>query len=716
MKQWRRIQFKSVGMKIFIIVFATVVLLSAVLGISSYTISKDIIRDQVGLASSQSIEQAADKVDFLFSQYDAMSRRVAVDQMMKADLETVTNPDVDIITKTAAETRIRRSLDALRGSDDRVLGIRLLRPDLSTSYFSSGSPGTQNTDAVKARIKTVTDAGGKVIWIPGLKKGFFDGQTEPSITMGRFLKNLKNPQAEFLLLIDIKHEAVVDTLSNLKIGKKGEVRILTNDNTISYAANPELIESKSFIGLDEKQLKSKETSFFTNDEKGDKQLVVYQPLESVNWSIIGYAPESDFTSAADKLLYVTIFVLLLAVLVALAIGYYLFRIVGKPLVKLCGLMEEGERGNLKVRTNFKTQDEIGRLGHSFNKMLEQISVLVDRTNLSTEELLVTAENLAKASRDTSQNAAEIAGATSEIASGASSLASEAEKGIDLADQIGQQMDSVVNLNTTMDQSAGRVIEVSQQGKEYMENLVGKTEAVSRMTGEIEENSGKLSRSTYSIRNILAPMVEMTKQTNILSLNASIEASRAGAAGKGFMVIAEEIRKLAVQSNNSIQTVSTMTEEIQEAIENTVNVLNQITPMFDEQLGSVKEASAIFGNVTQEMEKFVEDIRSSSESVHELNNSQLVLRDFIQNVSAVVQQTNASTEEVASMSSEQYKVSEGLVKLSNRLEELSESLKQSLSAFQVESKDETLNETQQELETASDELSGETESDRVNSKE
>jgi methyl-accepting chemotaxis protein len=357
--------------------------------------------------------------------------------------------------------------------------------------------------------------------------------------------------------------------------------------------------------------------------------------------------------------------------------------IGKPMEKLCRLMEEGERGNLKVRAHFKGRDEIGRLGHSFNKMLEQISLLVDKTNHSTQELLTTAENLAKASKNTSQTAGEISVATGEIANGATSLANEAERGSELAQNIGCQMNKVVKMNDTMNQSVERVIEVSRQGKEYMEQLVGKTEAVTRMTGLIEENSDKLNKSTYSIRSILAPMVEMTKQTNILSLNASIEASRAGTAGKGFMVIAEEIRNLAVQSNNSIQTVSTITEEIQDAIQHTVNVLQSITPMFDEQLSSVKEVSSIFQNVTGEMENFVEDIQSSSTSVHELMASQVSLSEFIMNVSSVVEQSNASTQEVASMSSDQYKVSEELVTLSNRLEELAESLNQSLNSFHID---------------------------------
>lgn len=687
MKLRNPFHFKSVGTKLFMILFVTVVTLSAVLGISSYMMSKEIIRGQVGSTSSQAIEQAADKLDFLFSEYEAMSRQLAVDQIVKADLETVTTPDVGIIKKTDAETRIKNKLDAMKGSDERLLGVRLMSKDLSTVYASSGASGIQKeNEGVAARIQTMVDAAGKPVWIPGLKKGFFESFNEPTITMGRVLQNLKRPEAEFILLIEIKDKAILNTLSNLKIGKSGEVRVITPDNVIVHSADKELIESKSFIGLTEEQLKSGDASFTTADEKGVKQLVVYRQLQTVNWRLIGYAPESDFLSAADRLIYVTLFVLLFAILVASAIGYYLYRMVGKPLQKLSRLMEEGERGNLKVRTNFKSRDEIGRLGHSFNNMLGQISLLVDRTNGSTQELLVTAENLTKASRDTSQTAGEIAAATGEIAQGASSLAEEADKGTDLAEEIGVRMNRVADLNDAMDESAGRVIEVSRQGRDYMEQLVDKTEAVSRMTAMIEENSGKLSRSTYSIRSILAPMIEMTKQTNILSLNASIEASRAGNAGKGFMVIAEEIRKLSAQSNDSIQNVSAMTEEIQAAIEDTVNVLLSVTPMFDEQLASVREASEIFQNVSREMESFTGEIQASSASVKELMVSQNALRDFITSVSSVVQQTNASTEEVASMSSEQYKVSEELVRLSNRLEELSESLKQSLSVFQIESAD------------------------------
>ncbi|WP_334077489.1 methyl-accepting chemotaxis protein [Paenibacillus sanfengchensis] len=684
MKFGRFLQFKSVGMKLFVMVFGVIMILSAILGLSSYVMSKEIIRGQVGSAASQAIEQAADKLDFLFSGYESISRQMAVDQILKEDLETVTRQDVDIIRKTEAETRIKNKLNAMKGSDERLIGIRLVNKDFSNNYATSGASGTQRNDGVESRIAAIAQAAGKPVWIPGLKKGFFDTSNEPTITMGRVLKNLNHPEAEFVLLIEIKSAALTETLANLKLGDSGQTNVLTPDNTIVHASRPELIETKSALDLAEAQFSGSSASFAASDEHGIRQLVVYKQLETAPWRLIGYAPESDFLSAADKLLYVSLFVMGLAIMVALGIGYYLFRNVGKPLQKLSRLMEEGERGNLKVRANFKGRDEIGRLGQSFNKMLEQISWLVERIQRSTQELWLTADTLAQASRNTATTAGEIAAATEEIAQGSSSLAEEAEKGNSLTDEIGMKMAQVIHLTELMDTSAGRIVQVSEQGQENMGRLVEKTEDVSRMTARVEENSGKLSQITLSIRGILQPMIEMTRQTQILSLNATIEASRAGAAGKGFSVIAEQIRKLSVQSNDSIRNVSAMTEEIQSAIENTVNVLQEITPKFREQLESVTSASSIFRGVGREMDGFARELQSASASVGELMGAQLALRDFVANVSSVVQQSGASTEEVASMASGQYRVSEELVGLSRRLKELSESLKQSLNVFELNS--------------------------------
>lgn len=398
--------------------------------------------------------------------------------------------------------------------------------------------------------------------------------------------------------------------------------------------------------------------------------------------MVGFAPVSDFVQATDKLLAVTLAVIVAAVLVAVLIGYYMMRTVGRPLNQMCSLMEEGEQGNLRVRTEFRRADEIGRLGQSFNRMMGQISALVDQTNASAKEVLVTAEELAEASRGTSLTAGEIAAAMEQIAQGSGSLAMEAERENQLAENIGVRMSKVSDTNQVIAAAADRVLRVTGEGAQHMDSLVEKSTRINQVNRAIVQNAEKLKDNTASIHKILELMSEITHQTNVLSINATIEAARAGAAGSGFMVVANEVRSLADRSKESIQTVGAMILDIRREVQGSVDALTSASPLFDEQLHSVQEAQGVFDNVRHEMDALLTEISESTHAVEVLIDSQLALTDSISEASSIVQETSAATEEVASMSSEQFKVSEKLVGLSSRLEELSEGLRKSLVMFRT----------------------------------
>jgi methyl-accepting chemotaxis protein len=358
----------------------------------------------------------------------------------------------------------------------------------------------------------------------------------------------------------------------------------------------------------------------------------------------------------------------------------LARIFGRPLVNLRNLMQRGEQGDLSVRTNIKSKDEIGQLGTSFNRMMEQIAMLVQHTNQSAQEVLRTAAELSDVSKKTAMSAKEISVATEQIAGGASTLALEAERGNELTSNIRVEMDSVVDSNFEMGKSANEVRKVSEQGIVYMSQLIEKTNSTEKMTRSMTDKVDNLRESTTSIRQILDVLNSMTKQTNILSLNATIEAARAGAAGKGFMVVADEIRKLADQSKQSIEVVGQITEGIQNEIDETVAVLSEAYPMFKEQTDSVREADLIFKNVQGQMDEFIQHLDAVTNSIQQLEGSQATLSEAMSSVSSVSQESSATSEEVASLSSEQLNVSEGLVELSQTLEALSKSLDESLSKF------------------------------------
>lgn len=221
---------------------------------------------------------------------------------------------------------------------------------------------------------------------------------------------------------------------------------------------------------------------------------------------------------------------------------------------------------------------------------------------------------------------------------------------------------------------------SGQGMECLRLLLTRTSATEQMTRSMAEKVEALKGSTGSIVRILDLLNGLSKQTNILALNATIEAVRAGNAGKAFMVVADEIRILADKSRQSIHVVGGITEQIGREIDETVRVLSEAYPLFQDQLVAVKEADRSFMDVQRQMEPFTERLELVTASVSRLSSAQEELAAAMANVSAVAEQSSAATQEVASLCTGQLAVSNELVRLSGKLESVSRELQNGLSRY------------------------------------
>jgi methyl-accepting chemotaxis protein len=567
-----------------------------------------------------------------------------------------------------------------------LTNIHIMPVDPNQKALTTASNFEEPAAYVKeAWFNQIIKGDGGVVWLDTKLKGYtVSGKS--TFGVGRLLK--LESGINYVLLLEIDEKVLIDGLAKIKMGESGEIVILNNKNKLITSSKSEQIEAEYHLPsvVDKVKLADDDLSNdygnTTGNFDGKKQLLVYKNMEKSGWTIEAVAPVSELVQETSQILSATWLIVLISAIVASLAGWFVARMIGRPLVNLRNLMVEGEQGNLTVRTQHKSKDEIGQLSTSFNQMMEQITLLVRQTNLSASEVLSTAGELLNSSNLTANSAREIAIATEEIANGASSLALEAERGSGLTYEIGMQMKQVVEANMNMGLSATEVQNASQQGSQYMAELTTKTTSTEVMTRSMVEKVDRLKDSTSSIRKILDVLNDMTKQTNILSLNAAIEAARAGAAGKGFMVVADEIRKLAEQSKHNIGIVGAITVTIQKEIDETVKVLSEAYPLFQEQIKSVKDAELIFIQVQSRMGGFVEQLSGVTNSIQVLDESQNVLSEAMTNVSAVSEESSATSEEVASLSNEQLNVSQGLVKLSVKLEELSNSLQNSLSKFRV----------------------------------
>ncbi|CAG7654501.1 methyl-accepting chemotaxis protein [Paenibacillus allorhizosphaerae] len=673
---------KSVGAKLFLIFFVSILFFVLTVGLTSYVISKGIIQKKVASATEQTITLAGEKLDLLYANYEDLSMQVVLDNDLKkmiTDIEATSKGSYDNLL---LRQKIGEKLNVYSYSNKTIKALYLFNGN--GEPINTGSTSFSKESLLQENwFKKIVENNGKATWLETRSKGFAEGgTTSPAFAVGRVLKGLTgttSASGDAVLMMEINIDAIGKELGEINMGEGGRTVIVGPDAKLLYDANLASIGADSAIGVALDSFKEANGNLLS--DKKDMQLVYFKS-EKTGWLLIGAMPVAMLVKDAGFILMMTWIMAAVAAVIAVIIGYLIARMIGRPIIMLRNLMKDAEGGDLRVRMTVISQDEIGQLGLSFNEMMEKITALVQQTNQSAQEVLITASELSEASKQTATSAKEIAVATEEIASGASSLAVESERGTELTHNIGQQMKIVVESNVVMGTAASEVQQSSEQGIVYMSELTGKTNKTESMIRSMVEKVDHLKESTGSIRKILEMLNNISKQTNILSLNATIEAARAGAAGKGFMVVADEIRKLADQSRQSIAVVGEITEKIQREIDETVQVLSQAYPIFQEQIVSVKEADQIFKEVQSHMGGFIAQLSDATESISQLEASQLVLNDAMTSVSAVAQQSSATSEEVASLSSEQMNISSGLVRLSDKLEELSNSLKDSLSRFQV----------------------------------
>ncbi|AWB45663.1 methyl-accepting chemotaxis protein [Paenibacillus sp. CAA11] len=666
---------RSVGIRLFLIFFVAIMVFVLSLGIVSYQLAKNTIQKNALSANRQTVIQTSEKLDIIFKRYEDSMQQMFVDQEMQSLIQTALattgGSDYDRFTVTNS---INKKMSSLNYTVEGVRAVYLLPLNNSLGNVVTGTSDVDFMSTMKdqAWYDELSKQSGSV-WLS------VDG--DKGKNMFRWVKSIKTLTGtnQFLIACDVDVSVVTEQLKKVDLGEGSKVELITPEGQIIGSSIDEENGQKveySFI----KDSKKEQDSLTTKDLKGDSILAVYSTQQVSGWKLTGIVPTGNLVKDARGILLSTYLSVIVVAIIAVLLGIWMVRMIARPLSKLNGLMQEGAKGNLNVRIDHKTKDEIGQLSASFNVMMEKITELVQQANGSARDVLDTASELAEASKKTAISAKEIAVATEEIANGAGSLASEAERGSELTEGIGSQVHEVISANKEMEASAREVEKSSQLGTEYLQGLMEKTNATGEITRALAEKVEALKESTVSVLKVVDVMQNITQQTNILSLNATIEAARAGAAGRGFMVVADEIRQLAEQSKQSITMVGQITDKIQQEMYETVQALSDASPMFAEQITSVQETNQIFVSVQEQMVGFISKLDSVTTSVQGLSQSQGVLSEAMTNVSAVAQQSSATSEEVASLSNEQQLVGDQLVQLSDKLEKVSTGLKDSLSKF------------------------------------
>ena len=419
-----------------------------------------------------------------------------------------------------------------------------------------------------------------------------------------------------------------------------------------------------------------------------KQLVLFITIlavitysTSVGFIYVLYPLIKDLVPFSE--IYFTIGTLLLGIIWSGILAYFAAGWIIKPLQKLEVAALKAAEGDISEDIRLpKSDNEIRSLGMAFNQMLanlrKMVCVVDDNVNQTNQIIL----SIANQSVEASNQANVIARTTMEIASGAENSASAAQKTAEV-------VEGVVKLATEVEQKAktSEVLSI-----ELVHGLTSSNEVIHSLITGIESLAGehhdslqtvkKLEEDAGKIEEVIRLVGDIAGQTNLLALNASIEAARAGEYGRGFSVVAEEVRLLADQSAGAVQRISGLIETIQREVR---HVVAQITGQVETVNKEVTKGTETNEALVQ-MTKGVHEMAASISEISCLVKEQLEeIKAFsyqLGEVSAIAEETSAGTEEVTAATQEQTAVITEVKDLTIELEEQAKKLKESITQFTV----------------------------------
>ena len=445
-----------------------------------------------------------------------------------------------------------------------------------------------------------------------------------------------------------------------------------DDKGIALVKEEEIEASEEYKEIISNVLNNQTGSSKIKDIDGEKYYVSYSPVvlngNSDSWGVITLQNEekaNDLVSTLIKTIAIISFVILILALIVVRIAS---QRIALPLIKISELLSVASTGDFTVRSNTNAKNEIGILSESFNKMMVNISHLLNISKELTVGIGNSSEILNEKTSQTSRVANEINLAVNEIAVGASNQAEDAEHSSQLGINMTERFKKLNEKSELMIKEANNSYDITNNGINSVNELKEKTKGNIEVIKKTEFSVSRLNEKSKLIENILESLKGICEQTQLLALNASIEAARAGEAGKGFSVVATEIQKLAESSEMSTKEIANIIFEIKKEIMISVDMMNEIKESSSKQYVAVKDVNEAFEKINNNTENIKTIINDVDNYVKEMDNANNETVASINNIAAVSEETAACAEEVTSSLEEQ---TEAIVEVGNQADELKE---------------------------------------------
>ncbi|QSX37174.1 methyl-accepting chemotaxis protein [Shewanella sedimentimangrovi] len=596
---------------------------------------------------------------------DVVEQRMLDSEMPSLMLSIRNKLEMDIVTLMNAAEQLANSrmllqwLEADRPAADEPRVVAQLKDvtrqyDLVQASYADRQTAAYYTQDGFLRILTPSQDG----WFFGYRDSgqerMLNVFTEANGEVKLFI-NYQQPSGRGLVGLAKSLDDMVRLLASFKIEQSGFVYLVDASGKVQLHQDKSKIGkanlSKLYPDADTNKLLTKsDFSLLRAEVDGESTLIASSYIPSMDWYLLAQVPEAEvFALLSDAVLHILLWTLAIAVGFVI-LGSTVAGSVSKPIAKVADMFRnigEGE-GDLRQRLPVEGEDEIAELAKGFNAFIAKIQD-------SVLEVARTSEQLGQSARDVSRQAGQ-------------TLDDSHEQ----KDRTMQVVTAINEMGATVNEIAGNAAQAADAAKDADTESVGGQRVVtqardtinqlSRDVQQVGEVIESLATHTKSIGGILDVIRAISEQTNLLALNAAIEAARAGEAGRGFAVVADEVRNLASRTAASTNEVQGMIDKLQAEATRAVNAMSQSRSRSQEGVKAVDEASQVLSGISERI-GLISDMNIQVAAATEEQST--VVEDINRNVTEI----NEITQRTAETAQAAARASQDLTSLAGRLDQL-----------------------------------------------
>ncbi|HDR4531754.1 methyl-accepting chemotaxis protein [Bacillus cereus] len=487
----------------------------------------------------------------------------------------------------------------------------------------------------------------------------------------------------------------------VELDKFNEMSKRLEDSKDKLLSNPNLSSSvKSTMELGSTWRKFIEEKVFTlaKEQKWEEALQVASSENGTVYKVIG-----DFTNYSNEqaklreqsiekidqsallIEYVIFLSLVVCIIVAIILAWWFSGKLVKPIQQIDTKLKElaSQEGDLTARLQVNSNDEIGAIATSFNKMLENLQHIINRVQKTSVEVQTASENMLEKTNTSREATLRVQSSMSNLNASIQSQTSSMEESSTAMDDMAVSVQRIAESASSVAELAVATSEHASDGSTVIQKSVSQMTTIHEAVNATSEVVERLITHTKYIDTAVQSISNIAEQTNLLALNASIEAARAGEQGKGFAVVADEVRKLAEQSKTAATDINQLLHQIQNDTETASSMMSQGRSEAFEGINVIREAGTSFTTIVEQVNKVSTQMQDISATAEEMAASAEEMNASLNNIASISTEVSSETAATAQSAEQKVIVMNEMAVTAGKMKQTVEELDQLVSHFKTE---------------------------------